>query len=269
MTTSYGRLLRSPNATDDKYSRGVVGFVTGSEGFPGAAILGVTAALRTGVGMVRYLGPASVSAALVEVRPEAVLQTGRCQAWVVGSGIAADSAGEQASRIVELSHQAGYLVVDAGALDLIDFQTCKATCLLTPHSGELARLLTRLGSNNTRENVEADRVGAARLAAKLTGQVVLLKGSENVLATAERALTLPAGPAGLATAGTGDVLAGVLGALIAGNFAKLESGHLTLEDVAQGGVALHCAAANSIFGPIAALDLANAIQRVVGEFLEN
>jgi NAD(P)H-hydrate repair Nnr-like enzyme with NAD(P)H-hydrate dehydratase domain len=66
-------LLREPTAADNKYSRGVVGFVTGSLEYPGAAILGVTAAMRCGIGMVRYLGPQRVGHLLLEVRPEAVL----------------------------------------------------------------------------------------------------------------------------------------------------------------------------------------------------
>jgi hydroxyethylthiazole kinase-like uncharacterized protein yjeF len=269
MTTTYARLLRKPRVEDDKYSRGVVGFVTGSEGYPGAAILGVTAAIRVGIGMVRYLGPESVSNLLIESRPEVVLQSGRCQSWVVGSGISIESAGEQAARIVELAGQPGYLVVDAGALDLIDFSNCKANCVLTPHSGELSRLLGRLGVNLSREQIEADRVAAALLAGELTGQTILLKGSRSVLAFGSQAKALPAAPAALATAGTGDVLAGVLGALIAANFDALSRAELSLADIVEGAVALHSAAAESIHGPLAALDLTNEIQKLVGQSLEN
>ncbi len=269
MNTTYARLLRKPRAEDDKYSRGVVGFVTGSEGYPGAAILGVTAAIRVGVGMVRYLGPQSVSNLLIEARPEVVLHSGRCQSWVVGSGISAESAGEQAERIYQLANEPGFLVVDAGALDLIDFAGCKATCVLTPHSGELSRLLTRLGSSLSREQIEADREGAALLAAKLTGQTILLKGNQNVLATWAQVRVLPAAPASLATAGTGDVLAGVIGALIAANFAALEREELALDEIVEGAAELHSAAAASIDGPLAALDLANEIQKIVGRSLEN
>jgi hydroxyethylthiazole kinase-like uncharacterized protein yjeF len=269
MNTTYARLLRKPRAGDDKYSRGVVGFVTGSEGYPGAAILGVTAAIRVGVGMVRYLGPTSVSNLLIEARPEIVLKSGRCQSWVVGSGISIESAGEQAKKITDLANQPGFLVVDAGAIDLIDFANCKATCVLTPHSGELSRLLSRLGSILTRDQIEADRQGAALLASQLTGQTILLKGSQNVLAAGAHSKVLPVAPASLATAGTGDVLAGVIGALIAANFDALGRHELSLAEIVEGAVELHSAAAASIQGPIAALDLANATQKIVGRILES
>ncbi len=269
MTTKYANLLHRPKAQDDKYSRGVVGFVTGSEGYPGAAILGVTAAMRVGVGMVRYLGPTSVSNLVVEARPEAVLQNGRCQAWVVGSGVSIEAALDQIERIRALCLQEGYLVVDAGALEIIDFQNCKAACVLTPHSGELARLLTRLGVETSRDAVDANREASAQLAAQLTGQIVLLKGHQNVLAFNGHAFVLPEAPAALATAGTGDVLAGVIGALIAGNFDQLQSGQMRLAQIVEGAVALHSDAATSIRGPLTALDLANAIAPLVWRQLED
>src|SRR6195952_1616698 len=75
-----------PGENDDKYSRGVLGFVTGSARYPGAAVLGVEAALHTGVGMVRYLGPGRPTRLVLQRRPEAVTAEGRVQAWVLGSG---------------------------------------------------------------------------------------------------------------------------------------------------------------------------------------
>ncbi len=79
--------VAAPAAGDDKYSRGVLGVVTGSQEFPGAAVLGVEAAHRTGVGMVRYIGPRSVRQAVLARRPETVAVAGRVQAWLIGSGI--------------------------------------------------------------------------------------------------------------------------------------------------------------------------------------
>src|SRR5687767_15824194 len=75
-----------PGPGDDKYSRGVLGVVTGSARYPGAAVLGVEAALHTGVGMVRYLGPGRPTRLVLARRPEAVTTDGRVQAWVLGSG---------------------------------------------------------------------------------------------------------------------------------------------------------------------------------------
>ena len=97
-------LLKPPTAQDDKYSRGVVGFRTGSVEYPGAAILGVTAAMRTGVGMIRYWGPSEVSNLLLEVRPEVVCGEGKVQAAVLGSGVPADGAQADAIRAYAVSY---------------------------------------------------------------------------------------------------------------------------------------------------------------------
>ncbi|MBN9183755.1 MAG: NAD(P)H-hydrate dehydratase, partial [Microbacterium sp.] len=96
---SAGRVLRVPTGSDDKYSRGVVGLRTGSDAFPGAAVLGVEAAWRTGVGMVRYVGPRRAADLVLARRPETVTADGRVQAWVIGSGTdaAARSADETAA----------------------------------------------------------------------------------------------------------------------------------------------------------------------------
>jgi hydroxyethylthiazole kinase-like uncharacterized protein yjeF len=263
-------LLRNPVAEDDKYSRGVVGFVTGSTSYPGAAILGVTAAMRTGVGMVRWIGPESVARMLLEVRPEVVIQDGRAQAWVFGSGVPADLTDAQAVAVQSHLVDARYAVVDAGALEFIDFTILSAASILTPHAGELSRLLARLGENWSREAVENSPIAAAKLAALKTGQVVLLKGSVTTVAdpSGKSWQTPPANPA-LATAGSGDVLAGILGALIASNVAKLESGQVTLAQVALAGCLLHARAGSAAAeaGPAAALDIAEALRSVVGGIL--
>lgn len=263
-------LLRSPVAEDDKYSRGVVGFVTGSKSYPGAAILGVTAAMRTGVGMVRWIGPESVGRMLLEVRPEVVVQDGRAQAWVVGSGVPADLSEEQALAVQSHLVEAKHAVIDAGALELVDFKNLRANAILTPHAGELSRLLTRLGENWPREVVEKSPIEAAKLGALKTGQVVLLKGNVTTIADPAGNIwqTPPANPA-LATAGSGDVLAGIIGALIASNVANLESGEVTLAQVAMAGALLHARAGAEAAkaGPVAALDIAEALRSVVGEIL--
>src|SRR3954468_6457578 len=75
-----------PGPDDDKYSRGVLGVVTGSPRYPGAAALGVDAALPAGVGMVRYLGAGRPTRLVLQHRPEAVTADGRVQAWLLGSG---------------------------------------------------------------------------------------------------------------------------------------------------------------------------------------
>jgi len=263
-------LLREPTATDNKYSRGVVGFVTGSDQYPGAAILGVTAAMRCGIGMVRYLGPSRVGQLLLEVRPEAVLGQGRADVWVLGSGIASDHPSD-APEVLDVLTQfstAQICVVDAGALALVDFSQHGLRTVLTPHAGELAALLTRLGEAMTRIEVEAAPESAALRAAKLTGCHVLLKGSVSHLAS-------PAGEvrnfgplsAALATAGTGDVLAGILGSLLAANSESVLETEEVFEDVIELAVELHSRAAELAEqdGPVAALDVAESVRKVIAQ----
>lgn len=232
-------LLRVPEPTDNKYSRGVVGFVTGSSSFPGAAILGVTAAMRTGVGMVRYLGPKAVSQLLMESRPEAVLVAGEAEAWVIGSGVPSDD-----SRISEALSFEGRKILDAGAITVENLASLTSQDFVTPHQGEAARICCETVADIT----------------KLTKAVVLLKG--NVTHIGQRDLeTVAVGPnpADLATAGTGDVLAGVLGALVAAN--PSADG----VELAKFAVELHAEAARvaAMAGPVSALDVAEALREVV------
>lgn len=275
------QFIRAPRATDDKYSRGVVGFVTSSQQYPGAALLGITGAMRTGVGMVRYLGPKSVSDLVLQSRPETVLQDGRAQAWVVGSGVQVDDA-EQAARILALAETENLLVVDAGALQIIDFKNCRATCVLTPHAGEAAALINRLTAESdsvlsgdpllavTRDEVEADPVKFALLIARLTKQLTVLKGNQTVVAYintdgAERSYQFAPAPAVLATAGSGDVLAGIIGALLASNAEQIISGETDLFEVVQSAIELQAQAAELAAenSTVVALDIAEAVGRVV------
>lgn len=256
------KYLRRPNASDDKYSRGVVGFITGSEQYPGAAILGVTAAMRTGIGMVRYLGPRSVGELLLAVRPEAVLSDGKAQAWVLGSGVPVDGPGNHFMQ--QHFESADLAVVDAGAIQLLDLSARNGQVVITPHAGELARLLGK-----ERQEVEAEPAQNAKLASVICDCVVLLKGSNTFIATPQGQLRSIAGlsPA-LSTAGTGDVLAGIIGALLAANHSaatQLETGHETFVDLIELAVQLHSAAAElaAKSGPIVALDVADAIRQVI------
>jgi hydroxyethylthiazole kinase-like uncharacterized protein yjeF len=263
-------VLRRPVASDDKYSRGVVGFVTGSTEFPGAAILGVTAAIRTGVGMVRWLGPEAVGRMLIEVRPEVVLQNGRVQCWVLGSGVSGDVHGEQFANVAKALAEPGFAVIDAGALELANFEELNCQAILTPHAGELERLLSSFAETLSRAEIEAEPETAAKLASRLTGQVVLLKGNVTTIADPAGGTwqTPPASPA-LATAGSGDVLAGILGALVAANVGQLNSREISLSQIALAGALLHARAGAMAAqdGPVAALDIAEALRAVVGEYL--
>ena len=204
--------LSPPLAADHKYTRGVLGLLTGSARYPGAAILGVDAALHTGVGMVRYVGPAEVGRLVLAQRPEAVLEDGQVQAWVAGSGIAAEDDAGLAPIRTALSDGAR-VVLDAGALRLAG--DARGPTVLTPHAGELADLL-----GVDRLSVESEPVAHARRAAAETGAVVLLKGEATIVTDGLRAVRTRAATPWLATAGAGDALAGVLGALLATRAAR-------------------------------------------------
>ncbi len=253
---------------------------TGSEAYPGAAVLGVEAAWRTGLGMVRYLGPERPAGLVLARRPETVTTDGRVQAWVIGSGTDASvrSPGDTAALRSVLS-DTDPVVVDAGALDLAADAT--APRILTPHDREHARLRAALGLGHP----PADRVAAALETAEATGAVVLLKGAVTVVAASGGwAATVAGGTPWLATAGTGDVLAGVIGALVAGAMAREEQADAaTLAALAASGAWLHgragvvAARGESLAGapdspsagegPITALDVAEALPRVVAEAL--
>jgi len=201
----------------DKYRRGVVGVSAGSEHYTGAAVLCVGGAVRGGAGMVRYVGEEAPTGLVRRRWPEVVVGEGRVQAWTVGSG-----GGEGAAdRLATALKDNVPVLVDADALAAFaDRPRQGATALLTPHAGELARLL-----GVDRDAVEARRLEHARRAAVELDAVVLLKGSTTVLATPDgRVRVNPTGTSALATAGTGDVLAGLCGALLAGGLDPLDAG---------------------------------------------
>ena len=160
-------LVRWPAAgeSSDKYSRGVVGVVAGGATYTGAAVLSTGAAVRSGAGMVRYLGPGAATD-LVRARwPEVVPGPGRVQAWVLGPGLDPDDEGQAEHVRTALAGEEPCLV-DAGALallpELLRSGDVAAPLLLTPHAGELARLLTDLGTGTDRDAVEADPLAHAR-----------------------------------------------------------------------------------------------------------
>jgi hydroxyethylthiazole kinase-like uncharacterized protein yjeF len=212
-------LYRRPRATDHKYTRGVLGIAAGSEQYPGAAVLATGAALATGVGMVRYLGPRSVGALINSVHPEAVCSTGgigeaRSQAWLVGPGAVGDP--EQARRAREALTSGLPVVVDAGALSEVP-ATVGPQVILTPHAGELVAFFAGRGRSIGRRAIEDAPARYALEAARLCGATVLLKGFTTVVAAPSGHVFSQADATPwLATAGAGDTLAGILGALAAG-----------------------------------------------------
>ena len=278
-TTEFGvadarNVISIPQETDDKYSRGVVGFVTGSREYPGAAVLGVSAAYRTGVGMVRYVGPKAVGRLVLARRPETVLGIGGVRAWVLGSGVSWPISSSETESMMKVAIGMGsHVVLDAGALNLVTDQPFRERVVITPHVRELSRLMTDVSTNPAEwsdDFVAQDPAGAAARAATELGVVVCLKGHVTHIASkdsdglTEFAVTSPT--TWLATAGTGDVLAGIMGAVIATNE---PASARELARCAAAAVFVHGRAASiaSAGGPIAALDVVEAVPAAVREVL--
>src|SRR4051812_22674260 len=206
--------LQPPSPDDDKYSQGVVGIAAGSSTYPGAGVLCTGAALRTRPGLVRYAGTAAdgVRAAW----PEAIVSegrpadAGRVQAWVVGPGMGTDD--DARGVLAEVLASDLPVLVDADGLTMAAHEPAlvrrrSAPTVLTPHDREFARFGSEVGP---------DRIGAARRLAADLGAVVLLKGDATVVAGPDGdAFVNATGTPWLATAGTGDVLSGIIGALLA------------------------------------------------------
>lgn len=217
-------LLPDPGRAGDKFSGGVPGIVAGSTRYPGAAVLSVGAAVRTRPGMVRYAGPAA--AAVLSRWPEVVAtkdleSAGQVQAWVAGPGMGTDDAARSLLRAVLATD--GAVLVDADGLtllaadmDLLNDRRGRPT-LLTPHDGEFARLFPDLDP--------ADRLASVRAAAKRCGATILLKGHRTLVADPSgRVAVNTTGSSWLATAGSGDVLSGILGSLLAAGLPPWEAG---------------------------------------------
>lgn len=263
--------IRLPQLSDGKYSRGVVGLVTGSARYPGAAVLSSAAAARTNTGMVRYLGPQRTQDMVLSSLPEAVIGKGRVQSWVVGSGVptgddeAADADIQRETIAALLKHYAlpqevdsedgddakhanaldmPPIVVDAGALDLLPNKV-PAQVVVTPHVGELARMLTRLDENEVGvDKVRAQPLACARKLHELTGATVLLKGAVTMVVgtdgkSNERVILSGRAPAWMSTAGSGDVLAGMLGALLAQQDDMLAEDPALVPEVVAAGAYVH------------------------------
>jgi hydroxyethylthiazole kinase-like uncharacterized protein yjeF len=205
-----------PGPGDDKYSQGVTGVAAGSATYPGAAVLATGSAVHATAGMVRYAGPA---ADLVRSRwPEviatgSVTDAGRVQAWVVGPGIGTGREGREVLRHVldagvPVCADADATTLIAHSPELLDARDPDTPLVLTPHAGEYQRLMG--------EAPGTDRVEAARAAARRYDAVVLLKGHCTIVAAPDgRALVNTPRGSWLATAGSGDVLAGLVGSLLA------------------------------------------------------
>jgi ADP-dependent NAD(P)H-hydrate dehydratase / NAD(P)H-hydrate epimerase len=203
-----------PGQTDDKYTQGVTGVAAGSATYPGAAVLASGAAVLATSGMVRYAGTAAdpVRARWPEiVATDDVADAGRTQSWAVGPGIGTDDAGR--ALLGAVLDRDVPVCVDADGVTLLGLhadlrsRVAGRPVVITPHDREFARVAGEVGT---------DRVGAARRAAAELRVTVLLKGNATVVADPDgRTLVHPSTTSWAATAGSGDVLTGIIGALLA------------------------------------------------------
>jgi hydroxyethylthiazole kinase-like uncharacterized protein yjeF len=244
--------LGPPAADTDKYRRGVVGVWAGSAAYPGAAALAVRGAQRTGCGYVRLVAPRAVADAVRAAFPEVVAaepdgDLPRADVWVVGPGLG-EGAEEAVARVLVTDLP---VVVDADGLRGVTGRLDRsAATVLTPHTGEFERL-----TGVARADAERDRIGVARRASRDLGATVLLKGTTTVVADDGAVLVNPTGTPWLATAGTGDVLSGAIGALLARG--------LSAPHAAAGAAWLHGLAARLAAGDppaaVTAMDVAEAL----------
>ena len=267
------RCIIVPSELDHKYSRGTLGVITGSAQYPGAAVLTTSAALATGLGALRFHSSSGLAHLVLHQSPEALVQPGPVTAWIAGSGIDTRKNKDFSTWLRHrwfklLQRQSVPTLLDAGALYLagkLDQPT-----LITPHVGELSKLLALHGVIASSELIEANPQEWAVRASKLLGVTVLLKGSTTYVALNDYMIELPKATPWLATAGSGDVLAGIIGALIATNYIEILNNPNRLADIAASGAFIHnrAALAASEGGPISATSLVNEIREVVAKLLK-
>ncbi|GAA1131479.1 NAD(P)H-hydrate dehydratase [Citricoccus alkalitolerans] len=270
-------VFAQPAWDDHKYSRGVLGVCAGSEQYPGAAVLVCSSALASGLGMVQYAGPRRAADLVLTAHPEVVAGSGvegKAQAWVAGPGLGSDDdARSRLAAVVDACVDGGLpLVLDASALGLVTLdhlsrlRSAGCEVVLTPHQGELVKLVDRLAphlAGGFADLVKADPVAAARRTAGALGVVVLLKGSTTVSAApGGRTLVQNEGGPELATAGTGDCLAGLVGSTLV----RTQHGGLSATvEKAAAAAWLHGTAGSTTAsgGPFGASSLASAVRHAL------
>lgn len=267
------KCIITPSDLDHKYSRGVLGVITGSAQYPGAAVLSTAAASATGIGMIRFHSSSGLAHLVLHSTPSAVVQPGKVTAWLVGSGISAKKYSDLTTWLRHrwfklITLQSVPTVLDAGAMHLAG--SLEQPTLITPHSGELSKLLTARGISVTAEAIEGNPKKWVQEAADILGVTVLLKGSTTYVANDSVLIELPIATPWLATAGTGDVLAGIIGALVATGAVEILNDYNHLAFIAATGAFIHARAADlaSDGGPINAEAIVNVIPKTVANLLK-
>lgn len=270
------RCIIVPSELDHKYSRGTLGVITGSARYPGAAVLTTSAAVATGLGALRFHSNSGLAHLVLHQTPEVLVQPGPVTAWLAGSGVSSQRYSDFTTWLrrrwfVLLDRQSVPTLLDAGALYLAG--SLEQPTLITPHAGELSRLLEARGLSASAELIESNPREWAQKASELLAVTVLLKGSTTFIAQDGYLIELPVATPWLATAGSGDVLAGIIGALIATNYIEILNDVTRLADVAATGAFIHNRAAliasggRSGRGPISASMIISAIPQSIGEIL--
>lgn len=262
-----------PSDIDHKYSRGTLGAITGSAQFPGAAVLTAKAAVATGLGVLRFHSSSGLAHLVLHSTPEALVQPGKVDAWLAGSGVSNKKFSDYTTWLRHrwfqlMKAQNVPTVLDAGALNWAG--KLSQPTLITPHAGELAKLLMKRGIAVSSEAIEADPKKWVVLAAQKLGVTVLLKGSITFVAADDLLIELPKATPWLATAGSGDVLAGIIGALVATNYIEILNDEKNLAYVAATGALIHSNAAllASVGSPISATSIIEFIPEAIKKILK-
>ncbi len=274
-----------------KYQRGVLGLIAGSSLYPGAAQLTARAAVNCGVGLLRTLVPEDIAPLLAVAAPETVplndeqireaLSSARrylhgrgakISAWAIGPGL--DSRTPPTGVIAEVFASRQPAVIDASGLELVPAGPSEQPRVLTPHAKELRMLLRRAGVNVTIEEITADPIRWTRWAALSYNAVVLLKGPTNyIVAPDGSSLVVSHTAPQLATAGSGDVLTGILGYLLSDssltgvNGLQTVSNHRMMELAACAAVIHgHLGRTAALVGTVSASRLTDRLPAVMMEF---
>jgi ADP-dependent NAD(P)H-hydrate dehydratase / NAD(P)H-hydrate epimerase len=266
------KCLMIPDEFDHKYSRGVLGVISGSAQYPGAAVLTTRAAVATGVGMVRFYSSSGLAHLVLHSSPEVIVQPGLVNAWLAGSGIVGNRFDDFTTwlrhrwfKVTE--RQSVPTILDAGALSLVG--KLEQPTLITPHAGELAKLLSKQGVKVSSDKVSSNPKEWVNKATQLLGVTVLLKGAKTFVANGDITIELPRATPWLSTAGSGDVLAGIIGAIAATSEIEILNSSNRFAEIAATGSFVHDRAARlaSKGGPISASMIIDYIPEAIGKIL--
>lgn len=267
------RFIVTPSELDHKYSRGTLGVITGSAKFPGAAVLSTRAAVATGLGVLRFHSSSGLAHLVLHSTPEVLVQPGKVDVWLAGSGISSEKYSDFSTWLRHrwftlMKAQSVPTILDAGALSWAG--KLRAPTLITPHAGELAKVLKQRGEKVSSEAIEANPSTWTIKASEILGASVLLKGATTFVSDGSDLFELPKATPWLATAGSGDVLAGIIGALAATNYIEILNHPNRLAKVAATGALIHNLAATSASsgGPISASNIIEKIPEIMRKILK-